>query len=241
MIRPALPARARIASMLSVLAATTCVAFAAPASAAAPTGSLHLRQSADCTGPDVTAGSAVRLPFSIAFVGFAADSVGVLDYVSEDGSTSGTRFTTGDTGTTCSAYQSAAYGGFEVTFSYTDAAGGARSASVVGVVVTGTPDPVPTGPAPSDTSNPDTDPYVTPIATAVPTRSPGAAPTPQPSSSTSASTSTSTLPRTGTAASRSRLAVTGADPRLLALAVALAVVGIVLYAGAGRTAPRRRR
>jgi hypothetical protein len=194
-------------------------------------GALHLRQSDDCSGPDVAPGSRVNLPFSIAFTGFVPNQVGVFSLTAAGGATSSNRFSVGDTGTTCSAMHGVAEGGFLATFSYTDNVGAQHSPSISGVV---TGDPV--DPSPSDTS----DPWASPTATASPTASPGTEPSRSPAA-TSTRTSSTPLPSTGGGSSGGHLASTGADPRLVILAISTTVAGILLYLAASLPVGRRQR
>jgi hypothetical protein len=203
-----------------------------PSAYASTAGSLHLHQSADCTGPEVAGGSTVALPFSIAFTGFTPNQVGVFTFLSESGATSSNRFSVGDTGTTCSATQTASGGGFLASFSYTDDAGQSYTASVAGVV--GTPPPV--DPSPTD------DPWATPTATASPTTSPGTHHSPTPSKSrTRSATSLPSTGGSGTTGSGARLPTTGTDPRLVFVALTTLVAGAMLYVAARPAHGRRQR
>lgn len=230
------PRRAAAATLLLLGLAGAALAAAPAASADAPVGELVLHQSADCSGPGLPGGSLVTLPFSISVQGFAPNTIGVLEWTSEDGQTASNRFTTGDTGTTCDAIGAAAFGAFQATFVYTDD-DGSHAVPVAGVITdTLVGDPSPTQP---------TSPWTSPTATAKPTSS--ASPThhsatPTASGSTAAAGSGSggdptTLPSTGNSAQLPR---TGADPVLVWSALGALVAGVGLYVGAGAPARARR-
>jgi hypothetical protein len=203
-----------------------------PSAYADTAGSLQLHQTDDCTGPVVPAGSTVAVPFSISFTGFTPNQVGVFSFTSENGITSSNRFSVGDTGTTCSATRTASDGGFLASFSWTDSVDVPHTVSVAGVV--GVVPPV--DPSPTD------DPWATPTATADPTSSPGTHPSHSPTPSKSR-TRTS-LPSTGgrgTTGNGAQLPTTGADPRLVLVALATLVAGAVLVVAARPPHGRRQR
>jgi hypothetical protein len=179
----------------------------------------------------VPAGSTVAVPFSIAFTGFTPNQVGIFSVVSENGATSSNRFSVGDTGTTCSATRTASDGAFLASFSWTDSLDVAHSVSVAGVV--GVVPPV--DPSPTD------DPWATPTATASPTASPGTDPSRSATPSRTRTRSATSLPSTGgSSGSGAQLPTTGADPRLVVVALSTLVAGVLLYVLAGRSVPGRR-
>lgn len=227
---PSLRVRLRAAALALLLVGgfATSLAVGTPAYAET-TGSLHLHQSDDCSGPALAPGATVNVPFSISFDGFTPNLVGVYTFSSESGATSSNRFSVGDTGTSCSATQSASAGGFLATFTYTDAQEQQHSVSVAGVV---SADPV--SPSPSDTDNP----WVTPSATASPTSSPGTHPSHSPTPSRSRTATPTSLPSTG--GNPAQLPTTGADPRLVGIALTTTTVGVLLVLLAARPAPGRR-
>ncbi len=197
-----------------------------------PLGSLHLHQSDDCSGPDLPSGSRVNVAFSIGLTGFVPNQIGVFTVASESGAISSNRISAGDTGTTCSVIQSVVEGGFLASFRYTDLLGEQQTASVAGVVSVG-----PVDPAPTDTDSP----WATPTATAIPTSSPGTHPSHSPRPTKTRTTSTPLASTGGGSGSGSQLPTTGADPRLVLVALATTLTGVVLYVVSGLPRGRRQR